>query len=67
MTKPSTPQIYPDEDHSLSNVRKHLFRTMSAFLDDCFRKQVPPETKAGLRNGGNLDWDSWRDEELYSW
>ncbi|XP_063388192.1 inactive dipeptidyl peptidase 10 isoform X2 [Cydia fagiglandana] len=48
-------QIYPDEGHSLSGVRRHLYRTMSAFLDDCFRKQVPPETKAGLRNGGNLD------------
>lgn len=49
------PQIYPDEGHSLEGVKRHLYRTMSAFLDDCFRKQVPPETKAGLRNGGNLD------------
>ncbi|VVC86430.1 unnamed protein product [Leptidea sinapis] len=48
-------QLYPDEGHSLSGVRRHLYRTMSSFLDDCFRKQVPPETKAGLRNGGNLD------------
>ncbi|XP_045762120.1 dipeptidyl aminopeptidase-like protein 6 isoform X1 [Maniola jurtina] len=48
-------QIYPDEAHGLEGVRRHLYRTMSSFLDDCFRKQVPPETKAGLRNGGNLD------------
>ncbi|XP_048484052.1 inactive dipeptidyl peptidase 10 [Plutella xylostella] len=48
-------QIYPDEGHSLEGVKKHFYRTMSSFLDDCFRKQVPPETKAGLRNGGNLD------------
>ncbi|XP_037874079.1 inactive dipeptidyl peptidase 10 isoform X1 [Bombyx mori] len=48
-------QIYPDEGHSLEGVKHHLYRTMSSFLDDCFRKQVPPETKAGLRNGGNLD------------
>ncbi|XP_049879871.1 dipeptidyl aminopeptidase-like protein 6 isoform X3 [Pectinophora gossypiella] len=48
-------QIYPDEGHSLEGVKRHLYRTMSSFLDDCFRKQVPPETKAGLRNGGNLD------------
>ncbi|KAJ0171534.1 hypothetical protein K1T71_013084 [Dendrolimus kikuchii] len=48
-------QIYPDEGHTLEGVRRHLYRTMSSFFDDCFRKQVPPETKAGLRNGGNLD------------
>ncbi|XP_047506073.1 dipeptidyl aminopeptidase-like protein 6 isoform X1 [Pieris napi] len=48
-------QIYPDEGHTLDGVRRHLYRTMSTFLDECFRKQVPPETKAGLRNGGNLD------------
>ncbi|XP_061380627.1 dipeptidyl aminopeptidase-like protein 6 isoform X2 [Danaus plexippus] len=48
-------QIYPDEGHSLEGVKHHLYRTMSSFLDDCFKKQVPPETKAGLRNGGNLD------------
>ncbi|KAF9797740.1 hypothetical protein SFRURICE_017935 [Spodoptera frugiperda] len=32
-------QIYPDEGHSLEGVKRHLYRTMSAFLDDCFRKQ----------------------------
>lgn len=45
-------QIYPDESHSLSGVKKHLYRSMANFLDDCFRKQVPPDLKAGLRNGG---------------
>ncbi|XP_063218410.1 dipeptidyl aminopeptidase-like protein 6 [Bacillus rossius redtenbacheri] len=45
-------QVYPDESHSLSRVRRHLYRSMAGFLDDCFRKQVPPDLKAGLRNGG---------------
>lgn len=46
-------QIYPDENHSLSGVKRHLYRSMATFLDDCFRRQVPPEEKAGLRNGGH--------------
>ncbi|KAG8180137.1 hypothetical protein JTE90_028724 [Oedothorax gibbosus] len=29
-------QIYPDEDHLLSNVRRHMFRTMEDFLNKCF-------------------------------
>ncbi|KAG5683000.1 hypothetical protein PVAND_012312 [Polypedilum vanderplanki] len=46
-------QIYPDEGHSLSGVKKHLFRSMTLFFDDCFKKQVPLEPNgAGLRNGG---------------
>jgi hypothetical protein len=31
---------------------RHLYRSMANFLEDCFRKQVPPDLKAGLRNGG---------------
>jgi hypothetical protein len=45
-------QVYPDESHSLNGVMRHLYRSMANFLDDCFRKQVPPDLKAGLRNGG---------------
>ncbi|XP_017772534.1 PREDICTED: inactive dipeptidyl peptidase 10 [Nicrophorus vespilloides] len=45
-------QVYPDESHGLGGVKKHLYRSMGQFLDDCFKKQVPPETKAGLLNGG---------------
>ncbi|KAE8740739.1 hypothetical protein FOCC_FOCC013759 [Frankliniella occidentalis] len=45
-------QIYPDENHSLFGVKRHLYRSMANFMDDCFRKLVPPERKAGLRNGG---------------
>lgn len=33
-------QVYPDEDHSLSGVQKHYYRTMTNFLEECFRKQV---------------------------
>ncbi|XP_049834013.1 dipeptidyl aminopeptidase-like protein 6 isoform X2 [Schistocerca gregaria] len=45
-------QVYPDESHTLGGVKRHLYRSMANFLDDCFRKQVPPDLKAGLRNGG---------------
>ncbi|GLV36131.1 Dipeptidyl peptidase 10 [Carabus blaptoides fortunei] len=48
-------QVYPDESHSLGGVKRHLYKSMGAFLDDCFRKQMPPEQKAGLRNGGNIE------------
>ncbi|KAL7741855.1 hypothetical protein ACLKA6_012072 [Drosophila palustris] len=47
-------QIYPDEGHSLSGVKRHLYRSMTAFFDDCFKKLVPPESKAGLGNGGDM-------------
>ncbi|KAL3288157.1 hypothetical protein HHI36_002608 [Cryptolaemus montrouzieri] len=43
-------QIYTDENHGLGGVKRHLYRSMAHFLDDCFQKQVPPEFKAGLRN-----------------
>ncbi|XP_013101716.2 inactive dipeptidyl peptidase 10 isoform X1 [Stomoxys calcitrans] len=46
-------QIYPDEGHQLSGVKRHLYRSMTAFYDDCFKKLVPPESKAGLGNGGD--------------
>lgn len=29
-------QLYPDEDHSLSNVQAHVYQTIEAFLDHCF-------------------------------
>ncbi|KAL1513944.1 hypothetical protein ABEB36_003282 [Hypothenemus hampei] len=41
-------QIYPDQTHSLSGVKRHLYRSMAQFLNDCFVKQVPPQFKAGL-------------------
>ncbi|EDX03979.1 GD22563 [Drosophila simulans] len=47
-------QIYPDEGHSLSGVKRHLYRSMTAFFEDCFKKLVPPESKAGLGNGGDM-------------
>ncbi|KAL1455165.1 hypothetical protein WDU94_009277 [Cyamophila willieti] len=46
--------IYPDESHSLAGVKRHLYKSMTTFLDDCFKKQVPPDIKAGLRNGGTF-------------
>ncbi|XP_071039805.1 inactive dipeptidyl peptidase 10-like [Parasteatoda tepidariorum] len=36
-------QLYPDEDHSLFGVRRHLFRTMEDFLNECFYIQRKDE------------------------
>ncbi|XP_058063063.1 venom dipeptidyl peptidase 4 [Anopheles bellator] len=47
--------IYPDEGHNLSGVKKHLYRSMTLFFEDCFRKLVPQDVKAGLGNGGSSD------------
>lgn len=33
-------QIYPDEGHNLAGVKKHLYRSMTLFFEDCFKKQV---------------------------
>lgn len=33
-------QIYPDEGHQLSGVKRHLYRSMTAFYEDCFKKLV---------------------------
>lgn len=33
-------QIYPDEGHSLSGVKKHLYKSMTLFFEECFKKQV---------------------------
>lgn len=29
---------YPDEDHSLSGVRPHLYHSLERFFDNCFNK-----------------------------
>ncbi|XP_035911036.1 venom dipeptidyl peptidase 4 isoform X2 [Anopheles stephensi] len=47
--------IYPDEGHNLAGVKKHLYRSMTLFLEDCFRKLVPLDVKPGLGNGGSSD------------
>lgn len=38
-------QIYPDEGHQLNGVKRHLYRSMTAFFDDCFKKLVSCEKK----------------------
>ncbi|KAG8038791.1 hypothetical protein G9C98_000346 [Cotesia typhae] len=45
-------QVYPDVGHTLSGVTGHLYLSMAQFLDDCFIKQVPVDSKAGLGSGG---------------
>lgn len=48
-------QIYPDEGHSLAGVKRHLYRSMTIFFDECFKKQIPMEVKSGLGNGGTVE------------
>ena len=35
------PQTYADENHGLTNVKEHLYRTLDKFLADCFRPSIP--------------------------
>ncbi|XP_015186245.1 PREDICTED: inactive dipeptidyl peptidase 10 isoform X2 [Polistes dominula] len=46
-------QVYPDVSHTLTGVKKHLYLSMAQFLEDCFQKQIPSDTKAGLGSGGS--------------
>ncbi|KAI4494363.1 hypothetical protein M0802_009046 [Mischocyttarus mexicanus] len=46
-------QVYPDVSHTLTGVKKHLYLSMAQFLEDCFQKQIPLDTKAGLGSGGS--------------
>ncbi|XP_012217844.1 inactive dipeptidyl peptidase 10 isoform X2 [Linepithema humile] len=47
-------QVYPDVSHTLAGVKGHLYLSMAQFLEDCFQKQVPVDTKAGLGSGGSM-------------
>lgn len=33
-------QVYADEGHNLSGVQRHLYRSMTSFFEDCFRRLV---------------------------
>ncbi|KAG7188926.1 hypothetical protein KM043_008527 [Ampulex compressa] len=46
-------QVYPDMSHTLAGVKGHLYLSMAQFLEDCFQKQVPADSKAGLGSGGS--------------
>ncbi|KAK6630046.1 hypothetical protein RUM44_005444 [Polyplax serrata] len=48
-------QIYPDEKHMLTGVKFHLYKSMSDYLENCFRKQEALDVKSGLRAGGIPD------------
>ncbi|XP_034933763.1 inactive dipeptidyl peptidase 10 [Chelonus insularis] len=45
-------QVYPDVGHSLNGVTGHLYLSIAQFFDDCFLKQIPVDSKAGLGSGG---------------
>lgn len=44
-------QIYPDEGHNLAGVKKHLYRSMTLFFEECFRKQVQILSVSFLTHG----------------
>lgn len=33
-------QVYVDEGHKLSGVQRHLYRSMTSFFEDCFKRAV---------------------------
>lgn len=33
-------QVYADEGHNLNGVKRHLYRSMTSFFDDCFKRLV---------------------------
>lgn len=33
-------QVYADEGHNLSGVKRHLYRSMTSFFEDCFKRLV---------------------------
>lgn len=33
-------QIYTDEGHDLNGVKRHLYRSMTTFFEDCFKRLV---------------------------
>lgn len=37
-------QIYTDEGHTMKGVKRHLYRSMTTFFEDCFRRLVHTET-----------------------
>lgn len=41
-------QIYPDENHDLENVRRHLFRTMEDYFNECFYIQRKEEYESAF-------------------
>uniref|UniRef100_A0A646QBZ2 Venom dipeptidyl peptidase 4 n=1 Tax=Hemiscolopendra marginata TaxID=943146 RepID=A0A646QBZ2_9MYRI len=43
-------QVYPDESHALSSVRKHLYLSIEEFLNDCFHEDT--KEQVGLQTQG---------------
>lgn len=42
-------QIYPDQDHSLPEVSKHLYATLNSFVTECFELESYYDDVVGLR------------------
>ncbi|XP_017111403.1 uncharacterized protein LOC108135250 isoform X1 [Drosophila elegans] len=52
-------QIYPDEGHSLSGVKRHLYRSMTAFFEDCFKKLIDQQQQNQSDSMDFLDFHSF--------
>ncbi|XP_017855027.1 inactive dipeptidyl peptidase 10 isoform X1 [Drosophila busckii] len=52
-------QIYPDEGHSLAGVKRHLYRSMTAFFEDCFKKLLDQQQQNQSDTMDFLDFHSF--------
>uniref|UniRef100_A0A1A9ZFA6 Venom dipeptidyl peptidase 4 n=1 Tax=Glossina pallidipes TaxID=7398 RepID=A0A1A9ZFA6_GLOPL len=52
-------QIYPDEGHTLSGVKRHLYRSMTSFFDDCFKKLLDQQQANQTDYSDFLDFHSF--------
>nr|XP_036232659.1 venom dipeptidyl peptidase 4-like [Bactrocera oleae] len=51
-------QIYPVEGHTLAGVKRHLYRSMTSFFEDCFKKLLEQQLSNQTDSADFLDFHS---------